>query len=94
MKAAPTPTIDENGLATWVDDPTCTGGYFVTSVFDDGTTNWYQGSSYNIVVGGTSYDTAAASWLGGQRLQLVGLDSDSNIITNPTNSIGNLTKNL
>jgi hypothetical protein len=94
MKAAPTPTIDVNGLATWVDDPTCTGGYFVTSVFDDGTSNWYQGSSGTVPVGSTSFDTSANEWLGGQRLQLVGMDVDTNIITNPTNSVGYLTKSL
>jgi hypothetical protein len=94
MKAAPTPTIDVNGVATWVDDPTCLGGYFVTSCFDNGVANWYQGSSANIGVGVTSFDTFTAGWLGGQRLQLVGLDADNNILTNPTSSVGYLTKNI
>lgn len=94
MKAAPTATIDAAGLATWTDDPTCTGGYDFQAAFDNGYPNWGNGSGGSLPPNTSSFDTSAAGWVGGQRLVLIGIDADGNICTNPTSSIGNLTKNV
>jgi hypothetical protein len=94
MKAAPTPTIDVNGLVTWVNDPTCTGGYFLFGCFDNGMENWYDGNSTTAGIGLTFYDAFAGGWQGGQRAALVGIDGSGNVVTNPTLSVGYLTKNL
>ena len=94
MNAAPTPTIDVNGLVTWVNDPTCTGGYCLFGCFDNGTGNWFDENNTTVGVGSTSFDAYAGGWQGGQRAALVGFDVTGNIVTNPTLSVGYLTKNL
>ena len=93
MIAAPTPTIDASGVVTWVDDPACTGGYGLFGCFDSSYPNWYEGNVTSPAAGATSFDAFSNGWTGGQRIGIIGLDSDSNIIRAPSFSVGYLTKN-
>ena len=93
MTAAPTPTIDASGVATWIDDPACTGGYQLFGCFDSGYANWSTGNVVTVGVGVTTYDSFASNWTGGQRIGICGLDSDNNIVRAPSFSVGYLTKN-
>ena len=84
MTSAPFPTIDATGVVSWTNPASPPAQWVLeTRLYDASSSSTYQ---YNTQIAGsnTAFDAYSASWPGGMRVVIFGVDADGNETFAPT----------